>query len=49
MRGSGIVQWEHFLLGLLKDPDAIAARVLESKGLSYESAKKQLTGRASPQ
>ena len=45
----GVVQCEHFLLGLLKDPDAVAARVLESKGLSYESAKKQLTGRVSPQ
>ena len=46
--GAGIAQCEHFFLGLLKDPDAVAARVLGSKGLSYESAKKQLTGRASP-
>ena len=46
--GAGIVQCEHFLLGLLKDPDAVAARVLEATGLSYESARKQLTGRASP-
>ena len=50
-RGSGArdVQCEHFLLGLLKDPDAAAARVLESMGLRYEAAKEQLTGRASPQ
>ncbi len=47
--GAGVVQCEHFLLGLLKDPDAVAARVLESKGLSYESAKKQLTSQASLQ
>lgn len=47
--GAGVVQCEHFLLGLLEDPDAGAARVLESMGLRYEAAKEQLTGRVSPQ
>ena len=47
--GAGVVQCEHFLLGLLQDPDAGAARVLESMGLRYEAAKEQLTGRAPPQ
>ena len=46
---AGVVQCEHFLLGLLRDPDAGAARVLESMGLRYEAAKEQLTGRAPPQ
>ena len=46
--GAGGVECEHFLLGLLKDPDAAAARVLESMGLRYEAAKEQLTGRVSP-
>ena len=47
--GAGGVQCEHFLLGLLRDSDAAAARVLESMGLRYEAAKEQLTSRVSPQ
>ena len=47
--GAGVVQCEHLLLGLLKAPDAGAARMLESMGLRYEAAKERLTGRASPQ
>ena len=47
--GAGVVKCEYLLLGLLRDPDAGAARVLESMGLRWEAAKEQLTGRAPPQ
>ena len=49
-RGSGRrdVHVEHLLLGLLRDRDGFAARVLESKGLRCEAVKKRLTKRVSP-
>lgn len=49
-RGSGakVVDCEHLLLGLLRDRDGVAARVLESTGLRYEAVKEQLTSRVAP-
>ena len=46
--GAKVVDCEHVLLGLLRDRDGVAARVLESRGLRYEAVKEQVTSRVAP-
>ncbi len=41
--GHTYIGTEHLLLGLLSEPDSIAARILESRGVRYDTVKKQIT------